>query len=233
VQGTPRLTVLVGSDAARVLWDQWIVLTGVENALLYETSSSASFAEALKRGLDETTRRPARAVAVWAGESELAGWRAAATDRARTLIDEGCIYVHETPATELTGGPRATRGGRAISMLDARSVAEAVLFEALESTPSTKGHFELNGYLSVRFGSDAAEVDLLSRQHQIAVEIDGYHHFTDADAYRRDRRKDVLLQAHGLFVIRLLADDVVRDPASAVNLICQAMASRKEPDADR
>jgi hypothetical protein len=31
-----------------------------------------------------------------------------------------------------------------------------------------------------------AEVDLLSRRDRIAIEIDGYHHFADLDAYRRD-----------------------------------------------
>ena len=39
------------------------------------------------------------------------------------------------------------------------------------------------------------EVDLLSAESQIAIELDGVQHLANAEAYRRDRRKDVLLQA--------------------------------------
>jgi hypothetical protein len=39
------------------------------------------------------------------------------------------------------------------------------------------------------------EVDLLSAESQIAIELDGGQHLAVAEAYRRDRRKDVLLQA--------------------------------------
>jgi very-short-patch-repair endonuclease len=102
-----------------------------------------------------------------------------------------------------------------------------MFFEALEATPATAGRFELNGRLAIRFGPDAAEVDLLSRGDQIAIEIDGYHHFADAERYRRDRRKDLLLQAHGLLVVRLLAEDVMRDPITCVNAVCQALAARR------
>ena len=35
------------------------------------------------------------------------------------------------------------------------------------------------------------------------------HHFKDRDAYRSDRRKDVILQKQGYFVLRFLAEDVV------------------------
>lgn len=110
--------------------------------------------------------------------------------------------------------------------LDARSVAEATLFEALEATPSTAGRFRLNESLSVRFGPMAAEVDLLSRTDGIAIEIDGMHHFSDLVCYRRDRRKDLLLQTQGFVVVRLLAEDVVRDVQAAVNVVNQALAYR-------
>jgi very-short-patch-repair endonuclease len=110
--------------------------------------------------------------------------------------------------------------------LDARSVAEATLFEALEATPSTAGRFRLNESLSVRFGPTAAEIDLLSRKDRIAIEIDGMHHFADLVCYRRDRRKDLLLQTQGFVVVRLLAEDVVRDVRSAVTAINQVLAYR-------
>ena len=54
------------------------------------------------------------------------------------------------------------------------------------------------------------EVDLAALELALAVEIDGYYHFRDADAYRRDRRKDFELQKRGFLVVRVLADDVVR-----------------------
>ena len=52
------------------------------------------------------------------------------------------------------------------------------------------------------------EVDLLCADARLAVELDGSQHLDSADAYRRDRRKDMLLQQHGYFVLRFLAEDV-------------------------
>ncbi|HEX5269883.1 MAG TPA: DUF559 domain-containing protein, partial [Gemmataceae bacterium] len=91
----------------------------------------------------------------------------------------------------------------------ARSAAERFLFERLESLPQTAGQFVLNATLDFRFGVKEAEVDLLAKGLRLALEVDGYHHFRDADAYRRDRRKDWELQRRGYVVLRFLADDVV------------------------
>lgn len=220
--GTPRLTVLVGAERARALWSRWATVAAVDSTLIEPTNDLDAD---IQRALDETHRNGMRAVALLTDEGKLSRWRVRANDRSRTLVDEGCIVIPER--VELPTAHRATPAAAA-DTLDARSIAEAILFEALEATPATKGRFELNGYLSVRFGGDAAEVDLLDRKDRIAVEIDGYHHFTDADAYRRDRRKDVLLQSQGLFVIRLLAEDVMRDPTEAVNVVCRALAFRLE-----
>ena len=101
------------------------------------------------------------------------------------------------------------------------------MFDALEATPATAGRFQLNESLSVRFGPTAAEIDLLSRRDRIAIEIDGFHHFGDLERYRRDRRKDLLLQSEGLLVIRVLAEDVLADPRNAVHAVCQALAARR------
>jgi very-short-patch-repair endonuclease len=38
--------------------------------------------------------------------------------------------------------------------------------------------------------------------------LDGAQHLSDTEAYRRDRRKDMLLQQHGYFLLRFLAEDV-------------------------
>lgn len=43
---------------------------------------------------------------------------------------------------------------------------------------------------------------------RLAIEPDGAQHRENAEAYRRDRRKDRLLQEHGYFVLRFLAEDI-------------------------
>ncbi len=52
------------------------------------------------------------------------------------------------------------------------------------------------------------EVDLLCADSRLVVELDGGQHLSSTDAYRRDRRKDILLQGHGYFVLRFLAEDL-------------------------
>jgi hypothetical protein len=199
LHGTPRVTVLVGSAT---LWKRWSELAGLPTTLL-----EGAFREAIAL----VTADPARDVAVVTSRKELDRWRTTAPDRERAMVDEGLLVV-DAPAPNP----------------DARSAAEAALFDALEATPAPAGKFELNGRLSVRFGPDACEVDLLARANNIAIEIDGVHHFGDLERYRRDRRKDVLLQSRGLFVIRLLAEDVMRDPRIGVAVVCQALASKHD-----
>jgi very-short-patch-repair endonuclease len=55
------------------------------------------------------------------------------------------------------------------------------------------------------------EVDLLCAESRLVVEIDGPQHLADPIAYRRDRRKDQLLQENGYLVLRVLAEDVARE----------------------
>ena len=94
----------------------------------------------------------------------------------------------------------------------ARSAVERFFFRHLESTPETKGKFLLNARLPIPFGGNPEmEVDFISERNKLAVEIDGSHHFADRDAYRRDRRKDELLQENGYFILRFLADDVMNN----------------------
>ena len=76
--------------------------------------------------------------------------------------------------------------------------------------PETAGLFELNATLDFPFGAGRPiEIDLLARSIKLVIEIDGYYHFQDPEAYRRDRRKDLELQKRGYLVLRILADDVV------------------------
>ena len=63
---------------------------------------------------------------------------------------------------------------------------------------------------------------------QLAVEIDGAFHFTDAEHYRRDRRKDFLLQKNGYLVLRFLAEDVTRRLAQVIDEITAAVAIKRD-----
>ena len=106
----------------------------------------------------------------------------------------------------------------------ARSAAERFLFKFLDGLPKTKGLFALNGRMDVPFGPNPfMEVDLLCKERHLAVEIDGAFHFTDAEHYRRDRRKDFLLQKNGYLVLRFLAEDVTRRLAQVIDEITAAL----------
>lgn len=83
------------------------------------------------------------------------------------------------------------------------------------------------------------EVDLLCAEARLAVELDGSQHLDSPEAYRRDRRKDMLLQQHGYFVLRFLADDVGKQLDTVLDAILRAMTHRlrgasdgSEPDSD-
>jgi very-short-patch-repair endonuclease len=113
----------------------------------------------------------------------------------------------------------------------ARSAAERFLFERLGTLPATAGKFALNRRLNFPFGNgQSIEVDLVALDLALALEIDGYYHFCNADAYRRDRRKDLKLQQHGFLVVRVLADDVVRRLEEVLDQILTAVASRQGQD---
>lgn len=106
----------------------------------------------------------------------------------------------------------------------ARSAAERFLFRFLDGLPRTKGYFALNGRLDIPFGPNPyMEVDLLCASKKIAVEIDGAFHFEDAEHYRRDRRKDYLLQKNGYLVLRFLAEDVTRQLSHVMDDIAAAL----------
>jgi len=70
------------------------------------------------------------------------------------------------------------------------------------------------------------EVDLLCATTELVIEIDGAQHLGDAKAYRRDRRKDALLQSHGFFVLRFLDDDLGKHLDLVLETVLQTMATR-------
>jgi very-short-patch-repair endonuclease len=207
IHGTPRITVLAGGGDARRLWEHWLAVANLRGELL-DGRADVAMRDAMAKALEV----PAQPIAVHGSFEALSEWRRGRADRLAAMFDEGLLRVEAKAVSD--------------PLFDARSAAEAALFEALEATAATRGRFELNGTLSVRFGPTAAEIDLISRGDRIAIEIDGIHHFADPDCYRRDRRKDLMMQTQGLLVIRMLAEDVLRDPRDGVSLVCQALAHR-------
>jgi superfamily II DNA or RNA helicase/very-short-patch-repair endonuclease len=115
----------------------------------------------------------------------------------------------------------------------ARSASEAFLYSRLETLKATRGRFRLNAELAIPFGGRGRmEIDLLGDDSGIAIEIDGALHLGDAEAYRRDRRKDRLLQEHGYTVLRFLAEDLGKDLDTVLDAILRVLAgtvSRRPP----
>ncbi len=68
---------------------------------------------------------------------------------------------------------------------------------------------------------------LLCADARVALELDGAQHLSDPVAYRRDRRKDRLLQENGYFVLRFLAEDVGKELDVVLDAILQALSRRR------
>jgi superfamily II DNA or RNA helicase/very-short-patch-repair endonuclease len=130
---------------------------------------------------------------------------------ARTFVDAAGASIPRTDATD-----------------GARSATEAFLYRRLETLPETKGRFRLNAHLAIPFdGRSQMEVDFLCAESRIAMELDGAQHLADPDAYRRDRRKDQLLQENGYLVLRFLAADVVERLDAVLDAIQRAFGKRR------
>jgi len=151
---------------------------------------------------------PASAVPGWPPEVPLPvdpKWKRDYAASVQRLIRDGVdpplgnLFVHAAR----TFPPKAEGGARA------RSASEAFLYKRLETLPATTGKFRLNEELPIQFDQRGhMEVDFLCPEARLVVELDGQQHMSDAEAYRRDRRKDALLQEQGYFVLRFLAEDV-------------------------
>jgi very-short-patch-repair endonuclease len=110
----------------------------------------------------------------------------------------------------------------------ARSATEAFLYRRLETLVETRGRFRLNVSLPIAFdGLGRLEVDLLCADTRVAVELDGAQHLADPVAYRRDRRKDQVLQESGYLVLRFLTEDVGRELDVVLDAILRALSHRQ------
>jgi len=155
-----------------------------------------------------TIQLPASAVPGWPSNVPLPvdpQWKNDYAASVRRLIRDGV----DTPLAHLFVHVSRTVDAEAEGADRARSATEAFLFARLETLSETKGRFRLNTRLPIAFdGNGSMEVDLLCADARLAIELDGAQHLADANAYRRDRRKDRLLQESGYFVLRFLAEDV-------------------------
>jgi superfamily II DNA or RNA helicase/very-short-patch-repair endonuclease len=106
----------------------------------------------------------------------------------------------------------------------ARSASEAFFFKRLETLPETKGQFKLNATLNIPFNQNGTmEVDFLCEAAKLVIELDGSQHLQDEAAWRSDRRKDMRLQMHGYFVLRLLATDLAKRLPTALDQVLSVL----------
>jgi len=174
-----------------------------------------------------TIMLPASAVPGWPADVPLPvdpAWKRNYAASVRRLVRDGVdaplanLFVHASRSMS----PEAEGADRA------RSATEAFLYRRLETLPETAGRFRLNVELPITFdGWGRMEVDLLCAEARVAVELDGAQHLADSDAYRRDRRKDLLLQENGYFVLRFLAEDLGTHLDDVLDTILRTLAHRQ------
>jgi superfamily II DNA or RNA helicase/very-short-patch-repair endonuclease len=169
---------------------------------------------------------PASATPGWPAEVPLPPdpeWKHDYTATVRRLIRDGV----DLPLARLFVDAVRPLPHDAVGLARARSSSESFLFRRLETLEETRGRFKLNAALSIPFdGAGRMEVDLLCADANVVIEIDGPQHLADVAAYRRDRRKDLLLQESGYFVLRFLAEDLGTDLDSVLDTVLRALAHR-------
>jgi len=170
---------------------------------------------------------PASAMPGWPTETLLPvdpAWKKEFAATVRRLAQDGVDASLATLFLHITRNvpPHAKGADRA------RTATETFFYRHLETLPETAGEFQLNVDLPISFdGRGQMEVDFLNEKARIVVELDGAQHLTDPDAYRRDRRKDALLQQQGYLVLRFLAEDVAKDLDSILESILRSLANRR------
>ncbi|MGH9160667.1 MAG: DUF559 domain-containing protein, partial [Vicinamibacteraceae bacterium] len=174
-----------------------------------------------------TVLLPASAIPGWPADVTLPAdpvWKRDYSGSVRRLIRDGV----DNPLAQLFVHAVRPVLPDADGLARARSATEAFIFRRLESLPETRGRFALNTPLPIAFdGAGALEVDLLCADARVALELDGAQHLSDPVAYRRDRRKDHLLQENGYFVLRFLAEDVGRELDSVLDSILRVLTHRR------
>ena len=151
-------------------------------------------------------------------------WKRDYSGSVRRLIRDGV----DTPLASLFVHAARAMPEDAEGAARARSATEAFLYRRLDTLRKTNGRFRVNVALPIPFdGFGTLEVDLLCADARVAIELDGGQHLADPVAYRRDRRKDQLLQENGYFVLRFLAEDVGKDLDAVLDAILSACRRRQ------
>jgi superfamily II DNA or RNA helicase/very-short-patch-repair endonuclease len=171
---------------------------------------------------------PASAVPGWPADVPLpvdSEWKREYSASVKRLIRDGV----DAPLGNLFVGAVRVFAPDAEGADRARSATEAFLYRRLETLPATTRRFRLNAELPIPFDNwGRMEVDLLCADARIVIELDGAQHLDSADAYRRDRRKDQLLQQNGYFVLRFLAEDVGKNLDTVLDTIQRTLLSRQK-----
>jgi very-short-patch-repair endonuclease len=170
---------------------------------------------------------PASAIPGWPADVTLPAdplWKRDYAASVRRLVRDGV----DTPLASLFVTAARPVPSEAEGANRARSASEAFLYRRLETLPETRGRFQLNADLPIPFdGFGRMEIDLLCVDSRVVVEIDGDQHLADPVAYRRDRRKDQLLQENGYLVLRYLAEDLAKELDSVLDGILRSLSSRR------
>jgi very-short-patch-repair endonuclease len=173
--------------------------------------------------LGYTILLPGSALPGWPSEVPLPvdpEWKRDYAASVHRLIRDGVDVPLATLFVHATRSPHANTEGEA----RARSASEAFLFRRLQTLPATTCRFRLNVELPIPFDAHGTmEVDFLSVEAGVVIELDGPQHFADMDAYRRDRRKDALLQQNGYFVLRFLTEDTGKRLDQVLDAILAAL----------
>ena len=169
---------------------------------------------------------PASAAPGWPADIPLpadGGWKQQHGASVRRLLRDG---VDEPLADLFTQVAREIPSG-AQGAERARSASEAFLFRRLQSLPETRDRFRVNEGLPIPFSEDGRmEVDFVDPVSKLVLELDGSQHLADREAYRRDRRKDALLQEHDYLVLRFLAEDLGTRLDAVLDAVLRALARR-------
>ncbi|MCA1732561.1 MAG: DUF559 domain-containing protein, partial [Acidobacteria bacterium] len=178
-------------------------------------------------GIGYRIELPASAVAGWPADVPLpvdSAWKRDYAATIRRMARDGVDRPLANLFTKSICLPDADAEGAE----RARSSMERFLFERLETLPDTAGRFRLNTELAIPFdGWGRMEVDLLCSEARLVVEIDGSQHLGDPEAYRRDRRKDAMLQQNGYLVLRFLAEDVGKRLDEVLDRILAGLQNRQ------
>jgi superfamily II DNA or RNA helicase/very-short-patch-repair endonuclease len=175
---------------------------------------------------------PASAVPGWPAEVPLPvdpQWKRDYAASVQRLIRDGV----DTPLANLFTHTARPFSPDAEGADRARSATEAFLFRRLLTLPQTAGRFQLNAELPIPFdGNGRMEVDLVHDEARVSIELDGPHHLASLEAYRRDRRKDLLLQQNGYTVLRFLVEDVAGRLDVVLDAILSTLAWRERVRVD-